>query len=168
MSIFTSDSEFSEQLSVFAEKVAEFERVFALVTNTSAETEALASEKSALLGRASWIRTAIQRAREAINWAQQNLGQYMDVVQDDRLGFAPLAIAAAVAAISGAVAFMASWISDAYSWAQKAEIAREMQEAGASPAEIGRAISEPQNGLSFGHLLPLLIIGGIVLWQRAQ
>lgn len=159
----SASEEFSERLETFTEKLMEFQRVFALVNATDvSDIENLQADKESLLSRAGWINATIERAQQAVNWAQQNLSQYEDTFPNDQLGLAPLAVMAAVAILGTAIAYMGSWISDAYIWSQKAEVAREMLERGASPGEVARALNVTASNV-LTQLLPFVVVGGL-LW----
>ena len=116
------DSYFQAKLNEFNAKYDEFQRVLAAVLSAETTDPKLQAEKAELVGRAEWITTVIQEAKDAINWVSMQVGQFSDTVGGNQnLGILPVvAIAGAVAAIGGAVAYMSSWIGDAYVWSKKA------------------------------------------------
>lgn len=160
---------FQEKLAEFNAKLAEFNNVLNAVMSADVSDEPqLQAEKTALVERAEWIKGAIQKTQDAINWANQQIRQLTDALSGNELGIAPIAVVAAIAAISGALAYMSSWISDAYAWSKKVEAAQIVKDAGGTPEEIARAIEGGDTGLGLGgSVLPLVLVGlGLFLWQR--
>ena len=159
--------DFDEKVAEFNAKWDEFQRVLAAVTATDPKDAELAQEKTELIGRAHLIESMIQKAKDAINWANMQMGQLSDTMQGN-LGVLPaVAIAAAVAAVAGAIAYMSSWISDAYAWSKKAEIARTVVDAGGSPADVQKAIEDANGGLgSLTTVALLAAVGGLVWWSQ--
>lgn len=162
---------FQTKLAEFNAKYDEFTRVLAAVLQADPDDPELRAEKAELIGRAEWIKSAIQKAQDAINWANQQMGQMSDALSG-QLGVLPVvAIAAAVAAIAGAVAYMSSWISDAYIWSKKAQIAEQVKAAGGGPVEIRNAIAESGGGIlgGLGTVGLLALVGaGWYLWSQRR
>jgi len=162
---------FQAKLAEFNAKYDEFQRVLNAVLSAQVTDPELQAEKDELVGRANWIQSLIQKAKDAINWVDMQMGQLGDTVGGSQnLGILPvIAVAGAVAAIAGAVAYMTAWISDAYIWSQKAEVANAVERAGGTPDDIARALKEKDGW--FGNLATLGIlaaVGGLVWWMQSR